>query len=209
MTSTSLSLLDRARNERESDAWERLVKIYSPLMRRWISRFGLQDSDAEDLVQEVLLTVANELQAFEHSGRVGAFRKWLRLILANRLQHYWRARGNRPMPKGGSSLPDQLRELEDGASNLSQIWNDEHDRHVLKRLATQIRPRFQQKTWEAFRRQIQGESADAVAESLEMPVHSVYVAKSRVLSALRHEAAGLVEDGEAEGIDAETPPNLK
>jgi hypothetical protein len=50
------------------------------------------------------------------------------------------------------------------------------------------------KTWEAFRRQVlEGERADVVAAELDMPVNSVYVARSRVLGILRREAAGLVD----------------
>lgn len=194
MTLTSVSLLGRARDDAESDSWRRLAAIYTPLLRQWVRRYELQAADADDLVQEVLVTVARELPAFEHSGRTGAFRCWLKTILVHRLRNHWRSRRYRPPAKGGSSVLDQLRELEDEASSTSRIWNAEHDRHVLAQLIQQIRGRFEGRTWEAFQRQmLGGESPATVAESLGLPVHSVYVAKSRVLNALRQEAAGLVE----------------
>lgn len=194
MTLTSVSLLGRARNDAEPDSWRRLAAIYTPLLRQWARRYELQATDVDDLVQEVLVTVARELPAFEHSGRTGAFRRWLKTILVHRLQNYWRSGRYRPTAKGGSSVLDQLRELEDDASSTSRIWNSEHDRHVLAQLLRQIRGRFEGNTWEAFQRQmLGGESPAKVAESLGMAVHSVYVAKSRVLNALRQEAAGLVD----------------
>lgn len=90
---------------------------------------------------------------------------------------------------------DQLRDLEDETSSGSRIWDAEHDRHVLAKLLLQVRPRFEPHTWEAFHRlMFASEPPDAIAASLGMAVHSVYVAKSRVLNALRQEAAGLVDD---------------
>ena len=178
----------------ESESWERLAGIYSPLLRVWICKYELQTSDADDVLQEVLMALAQELPTFKHSGRPGAFRSWLRTILVHRLQNFWRSRKYRPVATGGSSLLDRLHELEDETSSASRFWNAEHDRHVLSQLMKQIRPRFQDATWEAFYRQMfGGETAVVVAASLKTPVHSVYVAKSRVLNLLRQEAAGLVD----------------
>jgi RNA polymerase sigma-70 factor (ECF subfamily) len=160
-----------------------------------MQRHGLQDSDADDIVQEVLLAVARELPKFEHNGQTGAFRSWLKTIMVHRLQNFWRTRRHRLVPQGGSSLWDQLRELEDDTSGLSRIWDAEHDRQVLSRLLLQVRPRFEEKTWEAFEGvMFRDEAPDTVASALGMAVHSVYVAKSRVLGALRQEAAGLVDE---------------
>ncbi len=194
MTVTSISLLDRAREDAGSDSWDQLVAIYSPLLRRWAERFEIQSSDADDLVQEVLVAIARELPEIQHSGRIGAFRSWIRTMLVHRLQNHWRSRNYRPSAKGGPSILVQLCELEDASSGVSRMWDSEHDRHVLSKLLTLLRPRFQENTWQAFERQmIDGQSPDVVAKELEMPIHSVYVAKSRVLNAMRNEAAGLVD----------------
>ncbi len=72
MDETSLSLLDRARQVSDSESWNHLVELYAPLLRNWLRRYQVQDSDAEDIVQEVLAVVARELPAFQHSDRAGA-----------------------------------------------------------------------------------------------------------------------------------------
>lgn len=195
MSETSLSLLDRARGDVSDESWRHLAGAYSPLLRAWLLRFKVSTTDADDLVQEVLLTVVRELPRFEHSGRAGAFRSWLRTILVHRLRDFWRSRNYRPAAAGGSTWMEQLQQLEDESSNVSREWNLEHDRHVMARLLEQVRPRFEPKTWEAFRRQMfDGQRADAVAADLGMPLNSVYVARSRVLSTLRREAAGLIDE---------------
>lgn len=192
---TSLSLLDRASKSDDSESWDRLVAIYAPLLRRWLSTYDVQHADADDLIQEVLTAVWRELPSFCHNQRIGAFRNWLRKILVHRLRGFWRTR-NREPHGNGTSLIDQLNQLEHDDSEGSRIWNTEHDRHILSQLIDAVRPRFQQNTWEAFRLQmLEGKRADVVAAELEMPLNSVYVARSRVLSTLRREAAGLVDFG--------------
>ena len=194
MNETSLSLLDRVRKSADSESWDRLVGLYTPLLKRWLGRYEIQHSDADDIVQEVLAAVVNDLPKFQHSQRAGAFRSWLRAILVNRVRGFWRSRKYRPIATGTSGLDKRLQQLQDDASDLSRIWDREHDEQVMKQLMEAVRPQFEPKTWEAFRHQvIDGQRADAVAQQLGMSLSSVYMAKSRVLSALRRESEGLIE----------------
>lgn len=191
---TSISLLGRAADPADSDSWDRLVELYVPLMRRWLQQYGVQQSDADDLIQEVLAVLIQELPQFDHNRRSGAFRRWLRKILVNRLRNLWRSRKYELQARGTSSLLEQLHQLEDDKSEQSRVWNAYHDQHVISQLMEAVRPRFQEKTWEAFRRQMfDGQRADVVAAELNMPINSVYVARSRVLTTLRREAEGLVD----------------
>lgn len=195
MLDTSLSLLARAQADASDEAWVRLTAVYSPLLRSWLLRFGVAPFDADDLTQDVLLTVARELPRFDHSGRAGAFRSWLRAIVAHRVRDFWRSRKARPPATGGSQWIEQLQQLEDESSSLSREWDLDHDRQVMSRLLEQVRPRVEPKTWLAFHRQMfDGQRADAVAEELGIPLNSVYVARSRVLAMLRREAVGLLDE---------------
>jgi RNA polymerase sigma factor (sigma-70 family) len=194
MDHTSLSLLTKLRQQGNQEAWNRLVKLYSPLLKQWLRGFEVQEADADDLVQDVLAVVVKELPNFQHAEQAGAFRAWLRKVLVNRVRNFWRSRQHRPMATGTSSVQERLKELEDDASQLSRAWDEQHDREILSRMLEQIRPRFQPKTWDAFHRQMfGGQRADQVAAELGMPLASVYVARSRVLAALRREAAGMVD----------------
>lgn len=190
---TSLSLLGRVRSAADQDAWEHLVALYRPLLERWLRSYEVQAADAEDLVQDVLTVVLQEVASFDHNQRAGAFRTWLRRILANRVRNFWRGRNYSPRA-GTSSLLEQIEQLEDDGSGLSRVWDADHDRHVVAQLVETVRPHFQPQTWEAFRRQVfEGQRADVVADELGMSLSAVYVARSRVLAALRREGAGLIE----------------
>lgn len=171
------------------------MELYAPLLKRWLKRYEVQHSDAEDLIQEVFTVLVRDLPKFRHNRRTGAFRSWLRTILVHRLRDFWRSRHYRPIATGKTGFLKQLDELAEDASGVSQIWNREHDEHVMKRLMDTIQGQFEPKTWQAFHRQVvDGQRADVVAAELGMSLGGVYVAKSRVLNALRRESEGLVDE---------------
>jgi RNA polymerase sigma-70 factor (ECF subfamily) len=187
-------LLERLRDRADSEAWERLIDLYSPLLSGWLRRHELQSADEDDLVQEVLLIVAREAPRFEHTGRPGAFRNWLRTILANRLHEFWRERRVRPAATGDSDFTALLDQLVDPDSSISHLWDQEHDEHVARRLLAMIEPQFAPSTWQAFRRVVlEGARPDAVAAEMGLTVNAVFIAKSRVLQRLRSESRGLLD----------------
>jgi RNA polymerase sigma-70 factor (ECF subfamily) len=194
MSETSVSLLERLRQPADDVAWQRMVDLYTPLIHGWLRRYEVRPEDADDLVQDVLGTVHRELANFEHNHRPGAFRCWLRTITANRLRAFWKRRQSRPEATGDSDVARRLAELEDPASGLSHLWDEEHDRLVLRRLLEIIEPEFSASTWRAFRRLTleEGRAAEVAAE-LGTTVNAVLLAKSRVLRRLRQEARGLVD----------------
>jgi RNA polymerase sigma-70 factor (ECF subfamily) len=96
--------------------------------------------------------------------------------------------------QGQNDFLGKLSQLEDPHSELSQLWDREHDRHLVQRLLAMIEPRFQPSTCEAFRRVVlEGQDAAQVGQDLEMTLNAVIIAKSRVLKELRSEAGGLLD----------------
>src|SRR5262245_20170825 len=151
MAATPLSLLERLRTRPDANSWQRLVDLYTPLIADWLRRHALQPADADDLAQEVLQIVVRELPNFRHDLRTGAFRPWLRNITVNRLRTFWRSQHTRELV-GTEHVFNVLAQLEDPNSGLSQLWDEEHDRHVLRRLLQLLEPEFDARAWHAFRR---------------------------------------------------------
>lgn len=195
MSKTSASLLDRLQSDPQSDSWQRLVDIYTPLIRHWLRRQNFPVGECEDLVQDVMAVVIRRLPEFQHNQRLGAFRTWLRSITANCVFDYFRTRKKTPLATGDTKFVADLQELQDPNSGISQAWDREHNLFVTKALLEILRPSFEEKTWTAFERfALQGESAASVAAALGMSANAVFIAKSKILSRLREEAAGLLDD---------------
>ncbi len=192
---TPVSLLERLGLEpNDAAVWDRLFQLYRPLLERWLDRFALQPADRDDLVQDVLLVLVRELPKFQHSGRQGAFRKWLRLIAVHRCRDRLRAGRLRPITLGEAEFARVLEGLEEPDSELARRWDEEHNRHVARRLLDLIAAEFEPVTQQAFRRLVlDGSPARTVAVELGISVNAVYIAKSRVLRRLREEIRGLID----------------
>jgi RNA polymerase sigma-70 factor (ECF subfamily) len=194
MPDTSVSLLQRLRLQPDDGTWKRFIDIYEPLIQGWLRRYSVAPEDAEDLSQEVMAILVRKLPEFQHNGQQGAFRNWLRTVTVNQLRLLWRIRKGKPAGRGGSDVAQMLDQLADPESSLSRVWDQEHDRHVARRLMELIEPQFEPKTWLAFRRvALEGRKAAEVAGELGISVNAVLLAKSRVLSRLRREMAGLTD----------------
>jgi RNA polymerase sigma-70 factor (ECF subfamily) len=191
---TPHSLLEQARDCSDAAAWQRLADLYVPLIRRWLRPYLLQTADTDDLVQEVLATLARELPSFERQPGPGVFRSWLRTITVHRLRTYWQRRDRRPAAVGGTDILAAFEQLEDPSSALSRAWDEEHDRHVVKTLLEAIRSEFRPTTWRAFEATaLEGRPVAEVAADLGLSPNAVLLAKSRVLNRLRKRGQGLVE----------------
>lgn len=188
---TSHSLLEQARDPGDATSWRRLTDLYSPLVRRWVRPYVAQPADTDDVLQDVLTVLVRELPRFEHNGRPGAFRAWLKAMTVNRLREH---RRRRQVGSGGDAVLEQLHRLEDPNSDLSRSWDDEHDRHVAQTLLESIRLEFQPATWRAFEATVRdGRPTAEVAAELGLSENAVLIAKSRVLKRLRQKAEGLID----------------
>jgi RNA polymerase sigma factor (sigma-70 family) len=195
MTQTPISLLERLRLRPDPASWQRLIDLYAPLVRVWLRRYALQPADADDLTQEVLAVLVRELPQFRHDLRRGAFRRWLRTVLVNRLRAFWRGRRRQAAAgEGRGEGGDVLGGLEDPGGGLSRLWDREHDEHVARRLMELLEPEFEPTTWQAFRLlTLEGKGTAEVAAELGISQGAARVAKSRVLRRFRQEIDGLVD----------------
>src|SRR5215468_7722530 len=115
MDVTRQSLLLRAQTG-DQGAWKDLTDLYRPLIVGWLRYQAVPGNELDDLVQEILLAVVQNLPSFSHSGRIGAFRAWLRTIVHNRACDFWKARGRQAQAAGDSGVSEALGQLEDPAS---------------------------------------------------------------------------------------------
>jgi RNA polymerase sigma-70 factor (ECF subfamily) len=191
---TSVSFLDLLRDRTAQEPWRKLVELYSPLIRAWLKRHAAAESDVDDVTQEVLAVVVRRFPEFERQ-RSGSFRTWLRTIAVNCLRDQWRKGNRQPAGAGGTDFVELLGQLEDPHSGLSRQWDREHDAHVSQYLLEQVRPQFAPQTWTAFCRfALDGLAADDVAQELGITPNAVFIAKSRVMAALRQVGQGLLDD---------------
>lgn len=195
MAETPVSLLDRLQRKPAPADWQRLVELYTPLLRDWLSRSAAPRQEADDLIQEILRCVVAKIADFQRQ-RTGSFRRWLQVITANCINLYWRKQGGKPAAVGGAEGELLLSQLADPDDPLDRSIDGEYNRYVVRRLIQLIEPEFQPQTWQAFQRHVlDGQPPAAVAEELGISANAVLIARSRILKRLREEAQGLIEEG--------------
>lgn len=191
--STSRSLLADAKLD-DPAAWERLAKLYAPLVAFWCRRWGVADQDIVDVLQDVFSAVASHLQGFRKERAGDTFRGWLLTIARNKTRDYFRRRGNEPCAAGGTEASLRLQQVADPhtESDLTNAGDDTIVDGVLGQALESIRGEFHERTWRAFWGVVvEGRAVADVAADLDMRPGTVRVAKSRVLLRLRNELGDL------------------
>jgi RNA polymerase sigma-70 factor (ECF subfamily) len=192
-SATSRSLLARIQAD-EPAAWERLVRLYAPLVLQWCRGGGLQDHDAADVFQEVFQAVVAHVAGFRKEGAEDTFRGWLRRITQNKMRDHFRRLGREAQGAGGSSAQERLAQLPGPSGTDDDHAPEAGERGLFARALSLIRDEFEERTWSAFwRTTVEGRSPKDVAAELAMSPGAVRVAKSRVLQRLRRELGDVME----------------
>ncbi|MDA1052196.1 MAG: sigma-70 family RNA polymerase sigma factor [Planctomycetota bacterium] len=187
-STTSRTLLMRVREPQDRLAWEEFVNRYAPKIFNWCRRYQLQESDAADVTQEVLVKLVRAMQDFQYDPARGSFRGWLKTVTANAVRDLvgsWKKVGR---GSGDTAVGQVLATIEDeqAIEALSTEIETCHQQELLAEAERLVQPRVQSHTWQAYQlTAVEQRTAADVAQRLDMPISEVYVAKSRVLKMLR------------------------
>ncbi|MEM6692601.1 MAG: sigma-70 family RNA polymerase sigma factor, partial [Planctomycetota bacterium] len=115
---TSLTLLGRVRDLSDQQAWDEFVQVYTPRIFSWCKQNLLQDQDASDVTQEVLMKLVTAMEKFEYQPTRGSFRGWLKTVTTNAVRDLARRRSSSELtgPSASEWLdkltePDSINEL--------------------------------------------------------------------------------------------------
>jgi RNA polymerase sigma factor (sigma-70 family) len=193
LPTTCPTLLARLRNDPSNEAaWDEFVEHYGRHIYRWCRQWGLQDADAEDVAQEILLKLARKLRDFAYDPK-SSFRGWLKTVA----HHAWRdfADGQGRVRASGNEQVWGLLHSVEAREDLVQKLEEAFDHELLEAAKVQVRLRVAPHTWEAFQLvAIEGLPAAEVATKVRMQIAMVYVAKSKVQKMLQEEIQKLEAD---------------
>lgn len=199
---TRHSLIARLSDRRDAEAWDQFSAIYQPLVYRLARAKGLQDADAHEVAQEVLVAVSRAVDNWEPER--GRFRDWLFGIARNLTINFLTRPKHRPIGSGDSAIAAVLENQFERASHESSLFHLEYRRSVFHWAAARVREQSSHKTWTAFwQTTVDARPIPLVAGELGMTVGAVYIARSRTLAKLRETAAEFREEGERGDNDEE------
>jgi len=181
--STRATLLLRLRDRTDKLSWEEFHDRYGDLLFRYARRRGASAVDAEDIVQDVEMSLLSALDGFEYDASKGRFRAYLRTAVVRAMGR----KAKKDQRQGENMDPnafDYMAAVKDSDNDAK--WELEWRMHRLRWALREIAPEFEGQTLEAFKVHVlAGKSVEETADQLQMSKASVYQAKSRVLKRVK------------------------
>src|SRR5262245_29981225 len=190
---TRWSLLSRLKDWDDQDSWRQFFDTYWKLIYSTALKAGLTHTEAEEVVQEVVISVAKKMGEFKTNAAAGSFKKWLLNItqwrITDQLRKRAREQGRRRPPSDDTARTDTVERVPDPqVDKLEATWNVEWQRNLaetaLARVKTQVKPELFQifdllanKQWPARK----------VSQRLRVSLTQVYYAKCKVTLLLKKE----------------------
>lgn len=190
--STRATLLLRLRDRTDSLSWSEFHERYGQLLYRYARQRGAAPVDAEDIVQDVALSLLKALDGFEYDAGKGRFRSYLRVAVIRAMGR----RASKAAKQGECVDPhtfDHVSAAHDAEADAE--WEREWRAHRLRWALREVAPSFEAVTLDAFRMHVlAGKTVRETAEALGISEASVYQAKSRVLKQVKQRLDALDPD---------------
>jgi RNA polymerase sigma factor (sigma-70 family) len=198
---TRWSLLSRLKDWKDQDSWRQFFDTYWRLIYSTAIKAGLTHSEAQEVVQETVISVAKRMGEFKADPASGSFKSWLLNLTRWRIHDQLRKRGragnqHRPLDNDNSRTSTVNRIADPKTATLEAEWNTEWEKNIvqaaLDRVKSRVKPEFFQifdllvtKQWAALK----------VAQRLRVSLAQVYYAKYKVSAMLKSEIRKLERKG--------------
>ena len=205
---TRPSLLNRLKTGDDEESWQEFYRIYGKLVRDFAIQAGLNDTEADEVVQETAIAMARHLPEFRYDPKVCRFKTWLLNQASWRIKDQLKKRrkderlaDGSPVPPGDETRTATINRVPDPAAvNLDTIFETEWHKNLLATALERVRTKFSLKQFQMFDlHALQSWPASDVARSLGVSLANVYVTKHRVAAALKKEMARLERELEQGG----------
>ncbi|HMJ05813.1 MAG TPA: sigma-70 family RNA polymerase sigma factor [Chthoniobacterales bacterium] len=192
---TRRSLVERLGDWNDRKRWQEFFDSYWRLIHGTARKAGLTDAEAQEVVQETLITVAKKIDKLKYDPARGSFKGWLLQITRWRIADQFRKR--KPGDAGpGRSEKDEARtrtidRIADPAGfDLDSVWDEEWRKNVVSAAIARVKRKVDPKQYQVFDCYVFKQwPAQKVAAELRVNVAQVYLIKHRVAALLKKEIA--------------------
>jgi RNA polymerase sigma factor (sigma-70 family) len=184
---TTGTILDWVRDPSNRSAWETFAVRYRAKIKSWCLRNGLQEPEAEDVSQGILLLICDKIKSYDQEK--GRFRHWLKTITYHSCIDFFRQEKTRRF----QALLDNIPAREDLERELDGQARTEALRVALEEVQAGVTPR----DWEIFEAMTFKKQPTAeLARKHGITKAAVHQAKYRVQEKVKARALELGEAGD-------------
>jgi len=186
---TRLTLIDRAKDPNDEQAWAEFEAYYHDFIRMVIRKMNLSFADQEDLIQEVLLKLWKNLKNLELDQDRAKFRTWLSVVIKNTVLN--QIDSNKRREKREDTYTEGL--PEEAKENLESWIENEWKQHMIDKVMAHLENFFSGQALKIFLMDLDGKSIDEISENLNIKKNSIYVLRNRVKQRFMKEVKHLRE----------------
>ncbi len=198
---TRRSLVERLANRDDQKHWQEFFETYWKLIYGFARKAGLNDAEAQDVVQETIITVSKKIDSLKYDPSVGTFKGWLLHITRWRIADQFRERD--PAARAAHTSADDDRRTamiervpDRSDAELEATWDAEWKANLLEAALARVKRRVEARQYQIFDCYVVKEwPAGKVAKELRVNIAQVYLARHRVAALLREEVRRLEEGG--------------
>lgn len=195
---TDVGLLERLRNLEDHEAWRDFFDTYWVLIHRAAIRAGLSEHEAEDVVQDTLISVSRRMETFRYEPERCSFKGWLMHVTRGHIRDRLRRRRTRarrfePLPLETES-DGAAEEIPDAAAELAfeAMRTEEWREHILSAAAKRVEPNIGLRHYEIYvLRCVKNLPVREVCQQLNVSALTVYLVSHRVARRFKREVQRL------------------
>ena len=183
---TRWSLIERLKNWDDGESWRTFFDTYWKLIYGVAIKSGLTHAEAQDVVQETVVSVSRNMKDFKADPAFGSFKSWLLNLTRWRITDQVRKRGREVHPSAepetdSRSTAFENRVADPAGSALDHIWEEEWERHVIEAALERVKRQADARHYQVFYlHAIKQVPPEKVATSLGIKVDQVYLIKHRL-----------------------------
>ena len=195
--STRSSVLRAVANTENEAAWQRFFDLYAGFVFSIARSKGLNDTDADDIVQMVFADLARNLPSFKYDREKGHFRPYLAALVK------WRVIDRLKAVRRDADLKaDFMEEAKSAATTEDEDfeereWQSAAMEETLRRIKPEVRPEH----YAAFvASAVEGQDTDVVTKLYGISRDSLYQISKRLTVKLREKLAEVRAEMDAPSI---------
>jgi len=190
---TRQSLLERLKCWDDQESWRDFFDSYGGLLYRTAVKAGLTDAEAQDVVQDTIITVARKIETFRYDPARDSFKGWLLYWTRKRISMEYRKRQRARPTAGLAESSVEIDQIPDPTGiNLETVWEEEWTRAIWEEALSKVKAQVGSKQFQMFQLYVVKERpAVEVATALGVAVAQVYLAKHRVSALIKKELGQL------------------
>ena len=192
---TRATLIHRLKNWQDQASWQDFFDTYWKLIYGLARKFGLNEEDAQDIVQDTMVAVANKMPSFQYDPAIGSFKSWLRNLIRWRIADLVRKRGGvttLPLQPPGEDDQTPIDPPDTDSKTIDQLYEREWQKNLLDAAVDKVKRKLDPQKYQVFDCYVNKEwPPEKVAEVFKISVDQVYMAKHRITEMIKSEAKRL------------------